>query len=366
VTGRLVALAAALVAATAAVVACTDIPIGDGPRKTVVRKVTAQIIAPSHSQLARDAEALQAAVLALAAAPDATTLAAAQQAWRAARVPWTRGQVFRVGPVQDDLFQSRLDQWPVDEDRIATEVAGSAELTAAYIDRLGANKKGFHALEVLLFDESGDAAVLVALVDDPLAARRRAYLTATAELLVQGARALDAAWNAPGDFVTEVVDIGGAGPFATVKEATDAVVNESIVAAELIADVRLGKPMGKATGAGPVPSLIESLPSDGAIDEMRASLAGIRAVYEGPGGNDGLTVLVARASRTIDARVHAEIAALDAALVAIPRPFAAAVVAVDPRVETAYQAARTLRLTLATEVIAALGATLSLNDNDGD
>jgi putative iron-regulated protein len=363
---RLLALAAAAIAATTAVVACTDIPIGDGPRKTVVRRVTSQVIAPSHTALARSAEALQAAVAALVAAPAPATLAAAQQAWRDARAPWIRGLVFRIGPVRDDLFQSRLDQWPVDETRIATEIAGSAALTPFYVDGLGANKKGFHALEVLLFDERGDAAVLAALTDDPLAARRGAYLTASAALLVSGARALDAAWNAPGDFVTEVVDIGGAGPFATVKEATDALVNECIVAAELIADARLGNPMGKATGAGPVPSLIESLPSDGAIDEMRASLAGIRAVYQGPGGDDGLTVLVARASLAIDNRVHAEIAALDAALVAIPRPFAAAVVAVDPRVETAWQAARTLRLTLATEVIAALGATLSLNDNDGD
>jgi putative iron-regulated protein len=363
---RLLALAAAAIAATAAVVACTDIPIGDGPRKTVVRRVTSQVIAPSHAALARGAEALQAAVATLVGAPEPATLAAAQQAWRDARTPWTRGLVFRVGPVQDDLFQSRLDQWPVDDARIATEIAGSAELTPVYIDGLGANKKGFHAIELLLFDESGDAAVLAAFTEDPLAARRAAYLSATAALLVRDARALDAAWNAPGDFVTEIVDIGGAGPFATVKEATDALLNESIAAAQIIADTRLGKPMGKATGTGPLPSLIESLPSDGAIDEMRASLAGIRAVYQGPGGADGLTVLVARASSTIDARVHAEIAALDAALAAIPRPFAAAVVAVDPRVETAWQAARALRLTLATEVIAALGATLSLNDNDGD
>ena len=346
---------------------CTDIPIGDGPRKTVVRRVASDVIAPAHAELATKTVALEAAVAALLAAPGPTSLVAAQDAWRAARAPWVKSLVFRVGPVIDDSYEAKLDQWPVDEGRIQSEIAGSAALTPSHVAGLGANKRGFHALELFLFDPAGgDAAVLAALTTDTLATRRGQYMAAVAALLTRDAGALHTAWDpAGGAFEERIVDIGGDGPFATVKDATDAVINDAIFLAELVADAKLGKPMGKMSGTPDV-SLIESSPSDGALDDLRGHVLGLREVYVGASPDAGLSGLVAKASPAIDAHVRADLAALEGALAAIPRPFAAAVLARDTNVEAAWAAARRLRVTLSTEVIAALGATLSFNSNDGD
>jgi uncharacterized iron-regulated protein len=367
-----IALAGAVVVA-----ACVDLPLGDGPRKRVLRGVTEDVIAPDLARVAGESAVLVTAIDALVTAPDASRLAAAQAAWRAARAPWQEAQVFRHGPVMDELYASRLDQWPVDRARIEVEIAGTAELTPAYIGGLGANKKGFHAVEELLFDAAGgDAAVLDALTTGAAADRRRTYLLAAAVLLAEDAAALDRAWRADGGgFVARVADIGGASPFATIKAATDGVVNEAVFLSELVADGKLGKPMGKAAGGEPQLDLVQSAPSDGAVDDMLANLRGVRAVLYGAGTRAedlgatppaGLAVLVARASPSIELRLRGELATAKAALAAIPRPFAAAVAARAPEVEAAWEAARALRLTLATEVIAALGATLSFNDNDGD
>jgi len=355
--------------------ACTDIPIGDGPRKAVIRRVATEVVLPAHAELVARTQELRDATAALIAAPDPARLAAAQQAWRAARGPWMESLAFRVGPVKDDFYQARLDQWPVDPARIAAEINGSAELTPDYIGGLGANKIGFHAAEVLLFDAAaGDPAVLAALGDGPAAARRRAYLAAVTELLARDAAALYAAWDpARGGFAGRIVDIGGDGPFATVKEASDALVNESIFLAELVVDTKLGKPLGKPSGGDPVVDLVQSAPSDGGIDDMLGNVRGLRAVYLGSRGPQGaadaaggLGTLVAATSPAIDARVRAELDAAEAALSAVPRPFAGAVASRAAAVEAAWRATHELRLTLATEMVSALGATLSFNDNDGD
>lgn len=361
------AAVAAIAVVVAIVAACVDIPMGDGPRKRMLRDVAENVIAPQHEELAERAAEMRGAVDALIAAPDEARLEVAQAAWRAAREPWQASMVFRVGPVMEDLFDSRMDQWPVDRARIETEIAGTAELTTAYVGGLGANKKGFHAVEELLFDaEGGDAAVIDALTTGANADRRRAYLAAAATVLATDAAALDAAWRADGGaFVVNVADIGGAGPFATVKDATDAVVNEMVFLSEYVADARLGKPMGKQNGGVPQLDLVVSAPSDASIDDMLANLRGIEAAFDGTDAG-GLGALVERTSPTTARRVRTELAAAQAAVAAIPRPFAASVAAQAPEVDAAWEATRALRLTLATEVISVLGATLSFNDNDGD
>jgi predicted lipoprotein len=333
--------------------------------------VTHDVILPDHVELATGAAALADAIDALVEAPDQARLDAAQAAWRAARAPWMRSLVFRVGPVKDDLYESKLDQWPVDPEAIAAEIAGAEALTPAHLASLGANKRGLHTIELLMFDPvGGDAAVLATLTATP---RTGEYLAAAAELVATDAARLRDAW-APDDggFVDRVIDLGGASPFETIKESTDALVNESVFLAELVADAKLGKPMGVPTGGDPRVELVQSLPSDGAVDDMLDNVRGVRAAWDGrPASIDdgppvGLGALDARRSTAIAARVERELDAAEAALAAIPRPFADALLAEAPEVEAAWNAVRELRLTLATEVIAALGATLSFNDNDGD
>ena len=52
---------------------------------------------------------------ALLATPSEATLAAARDAWLAARVPYMQTEVFRFGnPVVDD-WEGRVNAWPLDE-----------------------------------------------------------------------------------------------------------------------------------------------------------------------------------------------------------------------------------------------------------
>lgn len=351
---------------TSAVVACT-VSLGDGERRITARELTTDVIVPTLDDAVARAGELAAQVQRLASMPGPAELDAAQAAWRAARVPWKETDAFRFGPAKDLSLAVAIDQ-PVEPPKIDLELMAATAISAAYIESLGADRKGFHAIEYLMFRGDDDAAVLAALSSDPLAARRRELLVAYAHNLERKVRELRDAWA--GDYASRLAEPGSANPeYPTIKSVIDALVNESAFLSEVVADTRLGKPMGTATGGVPQPDLEESGPSDNSIADMAGALHGIRNVYFGsrtgtPG--KGIGALVAARSLATDRDVRAVLAVAIAAVDAIPRPYRSALVDGRPELALAHEAVKELKRVLATEVIGVLGATLKFNDNDGD
>lgn len=81
--------------------------------------------------------ALQSAVRAFLAAPSAEGLAAARDAWKAARVPYLQTEVFRFGnPLVDD-WEPHVNAWPLDEgliDYVDRSYLGGDDNPAARLD----------------------------------------------------------------------------------------------------------------------------------------------------------------------------------------------------------------------------------------
>jgi len=332
-----------------AVVTCTVAPLGDGPRRTQVRAITDDVIVPTLDDAAARIADLAAALDALAATPSQPALDAAQDAWRAARIPWKQSEAFAFGPAMDERLAASIDQASAPA-RIDEELAGTAPLTPAYVASLGANKKGFHAIEHLIFRTDDDDAAIVAAFADT---RRRDYVVSLAVVIGDDSRRLAELW-ADGYVATLTLPGAGNATFPTVKSVVDTLVNESVFLAEFLADNRI--------------ELEESGPSDNSLADLAASLQGIRAVYRGSlsaeGG--GIGALIAARSPAIDREVEAMLATALDAIAAVPRPFRVAIVSNRAEVEAAYAAVKELKIVFATEVVATLGATLKFNDNDGD
>ncbi|MEJ7604421.1 MAG: imelysin family protein [Kofleriaceae bacterium] len=341
---------------------CNVVPLGDGERRTRVAELAGDVMVPTLDEAAVRTGALAAALADLAAAPAQPALDRARAAWRAARVPWKQSEAFAFGPAMDERLAAAIDQ-VVEPARIDDELAGTAALTPAYVANLGANKKGFHTVEYLVFGD--DATILAALAGEP---RRRDYVTSLGVALAADMQRLAQLWSE--DYVA-VLTLPGAGnaTFPTIKTVVDTVVNESVFLAELIADSRIGKPLGNASGGTPQPALEESGPSDNSLADMTASLQGIQAVYRGTrdgGGEAGVRALIASRSPALDREVELALSNALAAIAAVPRPFRTAIVTARAEVEAAYAAVKELKTLLGTEVVATLGATLQFNDNDGD
>lgn len=366
---------AAAVCALALATTCAPVSLGDGPRRQAVRAMTEDVVRPSLADVAARAVELSAAAAALGAAPSQATLDAARAAWRGARPPWKECDAFAFGPAADDRLAVAIDQVPVEPAKIEAEIAGAAALTVDYVETLGADRKGFHAIEHVLFGAGDDAAVLASLTTDASAPRRRDLVVALAGNLERKVQELGRAWAPDGGGYAELVAAPGAAnpTYQTIKAVIDAFVNQAVFLTETVADARIGKPLGLATGGTPEPALEESGPSDNSLADMAASVRGIRAIYTGArdgggggSGGGGISALVAAQRPALDREARQLIDRALAAIDAVPRPFRVAVVEHQAEVQAAYDAVKELKLLLATEVLAALGATLSFNDNDGD
>jgi len=205
----------------------------------------ADIAFAGYEDSLESARSLQSAVNALVATPSADTLAAARQAWLAARVPYQQTEAFRFGNPIVDEWEGRVNAWPLDEGLIDYVDAGygtESETNAFYTVNVIANDKvsvggeiidtsqitpelirslheaggiesnvatGYHAIEFLLWGQdlngTGPGAGIRPHTDfDPAnctgghCERRAQYLNAATALLVSDLEEMVSNWDAGG------------------------------------------------------------------------------------------------------------------------------------------------------------------------
>jgi len=341
-----------------------------GPHGRALQELTADVILPAYRNLTIQADLLAKRAAALQATPDAETFAATQEAWRDARAAWKQTAAFGIGPAESLRTPSKIDFWPIRPDRIESEIAGTAALTPMYVDELGANIKGFLALEYLLFDETVDSAeVLERLVLEP---RRRDLIWALAVNLHDETVELRDAWEpGAGNFAAELENAwSGSATFYGVKPAMDLLVNHMIFLSEEIADVELLGPLGTRTGGQPRPDLIVTRRSDNAEADLLNQLDSLTVTYFGTGpyrtADYSLSAVVASRSQDVNGSISAALRETQRAVSTIPQPFEGAIVAAPEVVSRAQQRAKTLMRHLEIDFVSALGSTLRFNPSDGD
>ena len=182
-------------------------------------------VAASYRTTLDAAGELRAAVGAFVAAPDEAGLAAARSAWIAARTPYglTEGFRFYGGPIdnEDDGPEGRINGWPLDEQYIdytvdspesgiIADVTGFPEITAEAL--ADANERGgetnlstgWHAIEFLLWGQDLSATgpgtrPATDYTTAPNAERRKLYLTAVTDLLIDDLTQVTDAWAPDAD-----------------------------------------------------------------------------------------------------------------------------------------------------------------------
>jgi len=101
--------------AEAADTAPTAAPKDDSVAPDTVVRHYAELAHATYADALTTAKALNAATDALIESPTPETLAAAKQAWLAARVPYQQSEVFRFGNAVVDDWEGQLNAWPLDE-----------------------------------------------------------------------------------------------------------------------------------------------------------------------------------------------------------------------------------------------------------
>lgn len=200
-------------------------------KKSAVIENYANLVFKNYQDAYDGAKALQAAINTFVDAPTEINFEAAKTAWKAARETYGQTEAFRFasGPIDDtDGPEGLLNAWPLDENYV-DYVSGNANSgiindakTYPTIDKValealneeGSEKNisvGYHAIEFLLWgqdnsnpsDKKAGERPYTDFVDGGTAAnqdRRRAYLAACAELLLDHLQLLLDEWKTDGTY----------------------------------------------------------------------------------------------------------------------------------------------------------------------
>ena len=237
----------------------------EAPEPAAIVDTYGDIALAMYADALAAAKELQAAIDAFLADPTEARLAAAKDAWKAARVPYQQTEGFRFGNAIVDDWEGKVNAWPLDEgliDYVDTDLYGeeseenplyTANVVASPELQVGADKvdasqitpellsgalqealgveanvaTGYHAVEFLLWGQdlngTGPGSGARPATDYSASActhencaRRGAYLKAATDLLVADLEEMVANWEEGGSAREEIAAKGPEGGLSTI------------------------------------------------------------------------------------------------------------------------------------------------------
>lgn len=296
--------------------------------KEIIENVAVNVITQTYKDLATRAAELKTQVDVFAAAPTEANLAAAQQAWRNARVPWEASEAFLFGPVEALGLDPMMDTWPLNKLDLDAVLASNRALTPEFVRGLGTNVQGFHTIEYLLFGDGVNGP------NKPLAAfnaKQLQYLQATSTLLAEYTGRLAYAWtnnydpeipSAPG-YMEIIRNPTMRNPIYTSERAVlEELIRGMMGIADEVGTGKMSDPMGGDASAAN-PALVESPFAWNSLTDFAYNIRSIKSVYTGAYGSTqgaGIRDFVAERNPAVAVKVDAKIDSCIAMILAISGP----------------------------------------------
>ncbi|MCX7356377.1 MAG: imelysin family protein [Alphaproteobacteria bacterium] len=322
-------------------------------------------VLPRMDRFAEATAVLVPAADAYCAAPSAAGLDALKRAYNGAADAWQGIQHFRFGPMELLLRAQRIAFWPDPRNTIGrqlAEVIAAKDPTALTPQAFAQGRitiQGLPAMERLLYDDSAK------LEGGTEVAYRCEMLRAIARNLASIGTDLKREWrDGPNTYARVVTTYGPEAHYRTASEATLDLFKSLYSSVEIVADHKLGKPLGSSL-ADAKPGLGESARSSRSLRNAQLDLeagaalyrSGIEAYLRETAKNPALATQIGQAFDKVIADAKAVPMSLEAA-VRDPSGRAA--------VEKTQRDVAALKTLLAQKLSPALGIPVGFNALDGD
>lgn len=260
--------------------------------------------------------------------------------WNLSRAYWEKSEAFLYGAAADYNVDPHIDSWPLDKnamDVLLNDIRSGREWS---IDNLGYGLLGFHAVEYMLFELNEDGTQSRSH-NLNYTSEELVYLCAVAEDLRNQCVLLEASWAGRDNVTTEKKQIledaeldgksddygammlaaGSNQRYKTAQAAAEAIIQGCIDIADEVGNTKIGRP---ALGSSEEDkNYIESPYSLNSIVDFYDNIESVKNAYEGSNASDAsVSDYIKSVNPTLDAEVKAKIAAAQAAIKAIPEPFA--------------------------------------------
>ncbi|HMB97947.1 MAG TPA: imelysin family protein [Balneolaceae bacterium] len=327
------------------------------------------VILPSYDRLKSKVGNLNTSINEFTANPNESTLAAAQDDLKEARLAWQSANMFQFGPAESNLLRAIFNTFPTDAAKIESNVE-SGDFNLNTIGNRDA--AGFPALGYLLHGVGDNPAEVIAAYTDNLNAENRIlYLQENITLIQTSADATYEEWSPEGgNFVANFLSEQNSG--VDVGSSLGQLINAFILHYErFIRDGKIGIPAGVRSANVPRPTTTEAFyagySSELAVENMNAvsrlffgnSLNG----EQGIGLDDNLIALEAGG---LADNIGIELNEAIASLQALNDPLADQIETNNEPVLNAFTEMQDLIVLLKADMASRLGISITFQDNDGD
>ncbi|RJE70386.1 imelysin family protein [Reichenbachiella sp. MSK19-1] len=327
-------------------------------RGLILNNLTDNIILPAWNDFASSTSDCQAKFATFQSNLDNQSLAELRTAWLTARLSWKNCEPFKFGPLESSGVENAVDLWPINVDGIETT---SEDASSTNVNIIPSDRKGFAAIEYLLFNLS-DEETLLAFQDT----NRLTFLGLLIDNLNAIAVQMKNTWS-DSYAAAFKADLGnGAGASTTL------LANELIYHVEVIKNYRLATPLGIRSGSEtPLPKTLESYYAHESKALIAQSLVITKRVFtggDGSGFDDYLNELKIEDSdgQALSAVIVNLIDKCQADLTAISGTMQEAITSDKAAVELLYNDLQELTLLIKTDMMSQLGLLVVFSDNDGD
>lgn len=313
---------------------------------TLLNNTGNNVIVATYADLESKTDALHSAVQSLLDDPTPANLDAARLAWSAARSPWEQSEGFLFGPVDQEGLDPALDSWPVNVIDLQNVLSSGDAITESFLALQEGTLKGFHTIEYLLWDETGDKTI------DAFTDREFEYLLAATGTLHNDATALFNLWDpAAGNYINNLITAGnGSVVYVSQKSALEELTNALIIISDEVANGKINDPFVQADV-----TLEESRFSNNSKLDFADNIRSIYNIYTGTfnggGSGEGIGSIINEKDPALHTEVIADINAAILAIESIPGTFTTAIFDHPEEVAAAQEAVRHLQEVLEQQVL---------------
>ena len=298
------------------------------------------LVNPNYLDLREKSNLLNIAAQTLSTSTTPANLTAAQNAWRAVRVPWELSEGFLFGPVEDFNYDAATDTWPVNTTELDSLLASSDPLSLSDIDSLQYSLKGYHPVEYLLFGVGGTKTAA------QFNTRQLQYLTSLTQSLYNTTSQLYNSWalSQPGNFSQQLLTAGtGSTRFTSKKDAFITIANAMVIICNEVANNKMQVPLSAHDS-----TLVESQYAHNATEDFKNNITGIQNAYLSKYNSTGRSLhdIVASYDLSLDNTIRSQITTAIASFSGINPDYGTAIFTQFGQIQNAQNAINDLHNTL--------------------
>lgn len=287
-----------------------------------------------------------------------------QTQWKEVLTVWKNMELYNVGDIENSFIHFEINRWPSNTQNIEGLIEGETTINETFITGNGSSTKGISAIEYLLFSQSTNTETLVTFTTASNAQRRVTYLVALTENLMTKAIELEQQWVAYENNFTSLLQNGLSG-------SQNQLANAMVTLSEQMVIRKLGNALGEANGGTIEVSELENFRSKSSLLSLKENLNALSNCYTGDfrnniikwGFNDYLDLVGAV---VLSDNIEASFANCSQKINAISGSLEDAMISNPDKVRDLQEALNELEVLIKVDMSNAIGATVTVNSNDGD